>query len=251
MTWIMTATGRKIDFINPDIEQISIDDIVTSLSRNHRFGGFSPLKIAQHIIEVVELMVRKAREDNPDITEEEIAEIVLVGLLHDFPEYVVGDCPTPFKQLLAPLFQNAESALLSAMLNKWSLNRSYNHFDALLKWADKVAVQQEAIRYRLDGNKVDDFGNDIPVPRVWVPDDVEVFLKSDILTEEGAGFHLGNYFMKAMLVSGRGDMLSGQIYQALKKVADSAGYSLLDFLNGPVRRASIGTVFLDGTEAYV
>lgn len=251
MTWIMTATGRRIDFINPDPLQISIDDVIVSLSRNHRFGGFSPFKIGQHIIEVVELMVRKALEENPNLTEAQIAEIVLVGLLHDFPEYVVGDCPTPFKRLLAPLFDNAESAILLAMLGKWQAGAAYAKHGTLLKWADNEAVQQEAVRFRLDGFFVDDNGEERVVPRVWVPEDKVVTLASDILTEEAVAMFLLMYFLKAMVLSGRVNFIGGYAQNFLHKEAKHSNKTVEEWVREHRVTLTLESIFLDGWKAYI
>lgn len=251
MTWIMTATGRRIDFLNPDPQQISIDDVVTSLSRNHRFGGFSPIKIGHHILEVVELMVRKALEENPELTPAQIAEIVLVGLLHDFPEYVVGDCPTPFKRVLAPLFQQAEEAILAAMLGKWQLGAAYSRWQELLKWADGEAVQQEAVRFEMDGIFVDDLGEKHTVPRAWVPEDKEVTLVSHVMDEEYVAAFLGMYFTKAMVLSGRTALIGGTIATALHEFSAASEMTPEEYVSVKSPVLSVGTLFLDDYASYV
>lgn len=251
MTWIMTSTGRRIDFINPDPAQISVDDILTALSRNHRFGGHSPLKIAQHLIEVVELMIRKALEDNPNLSSVAIAEIVLVGLIHDFPEFAVGDCPTPFKNLLRPLFHKAEEVILDAMLTKWNLHAAYSNWADLLKWADGEAVQQEAIRHNLDGYFIDDAGEEHTVPRLWVPEDKEVTLVSDVMDEDFAHAFAGMYFFKAMVLSGRASIIGGFSQGLLENLATESQMTVEEYVTQSNRIASVGTIFLDGYEAYV
>lgn len=207
MTWIMTGTGRRIDFVNPDQSQFFMVDIGTSLSRNHRFGGHSPIKVGQHILEVMNLMLRDASFSS-DLTEVQRSEIALVGLLHDFPEFAICDVPTPLKRLLGDAYAEIEQRLLDAMLAKWNLAEAYERWGDLLHWADREAVQQEAARFKLDGLYVDEFGVETKVPNVWVPEDKDINLKSDILEEDDVYFGVRRAFAKHMVLSGRWDLLS-------------------------------------------
>lgn len=209
MTWIMTGTGRKIDFLNPDADQITLIDICIALSRNHRFGGHSPLKVAQHLLEVMTLMLDKALKENPQISVLELAEIALVALLHDFPEYAVGDIPTPLKRLLGTQFAEIEDRLLGVMLEKWNLTEAYEKHNALLKWADAVAVQEEAVRYKLDGWFMNDEYQMIEVPRCWVPADLVLTLRDEVWDEELLCSVLTMAFIRFMYVSGRADLIGG------------------------------------------
>lgn len=207
MTWIMTGTGRRIDFLSPDPAQIFMPDIACALSRNHRFGGHSPLKVGQHILEVMNLMLRDASYSSA-LTIEERSELALVGLLHDFPEFAICDVPTPLKKLLGDEYAAIEERLLNAMLQKWNLVDAYARWNELLHWADREAVQQEATRFGLDGLYVDDYGVETKVPNLWVPEDKEINLKSWVLEEQDVFVGVARAFTKHMVLSGRWGFLS-------------------------------------------
>lgn len=211
MSWIKTQSGKRIDFLQPDPEQISLMDIGVSLGRVHRFGGHSPLKVGQHVIEVMNLMLREAAEKEFTFSKVEMSEIALVGLLHDFPEYVIGDIPTPLKRLLAPMITEIESRLLDVMLVKWNLADAYTKWNGLLHWADRMAVQQEAVRYALDGLLVTETAEGFveeEIAREWVPEDVNVNLSPVTYEEEDVAAAVLRAFVRHMALSGREGLLS-------------------------------------------
>lgn len=219
MSWIKTSSGRKIDFLQPDPEQISIFDICLALSRNHRFAGHSPIKVAQHLLEVLNLMLRRAVEENPDISEKDLAEIALVALLHDFPEFAVTDCPTPLKRLLGPVYAEIEDRLLLCMQVKWNLVEAYAKWLSLLKWADQEAVEQEATRYQIDGHYIDEHRVSQKVPNEWVPEGKVVNLNTAVWPEEMVRDALGQMFIRYMVLSGRTHLLDQYLLDHLAVLA--------------------------------
>lgn len=211
MSWIKTHSGRRIDFLEPDVEQIHVMDISVSLGRIHRFGGHSPLKVGQHVIEVMNLMLRKAEEDQLTFSKIELSEIALVGLLHDFPEYVIGDIPTPLKRLLSPQIAEIESRLLDAMLVKWNLADAYTKWNGLLHWADRNAVQQEAHRFGLDGSFIEESEagfTDTKTDFEWVPGDIEITLSNLVYETRDVMEGVLRAFVRHMVLSGRTQLLS-------------------------------------------
>lgn len=211
MPWIKTATGRHINFINPDPDQIDIRDIVTALSRNHRFGGHSPLKIGQHILEVAALMIdHEVRAGR--VSPAHLAEVGLVGLIHDFPEYGVLDIPTPLKRLLGPAYAEIEDRLLYTMLLKWDLVTVYEQHKSLLKMYDHVAVEQEALRYRLDGwflPESEDIFKEaefVQTPLEWVTEQ-DIILNYEVWEQESVKIDLTITFGRFMKLSGREHLL--------------------------------------------
>jgi hypothetical protein len=242
MSWIMTSTGRRIDYLNPDPEQISIFDICTALSRNHRFGGHCPIKVAQHLLEVLNLMLRRATEENPEISEKDLAEIALVALLHDFPEYAVTDCPTPLKRLLGSAYAEIEDRLLVCMQVKWDLVEVYQRWTQLLKWADQEAVEQEAIRYKLDGYVMDQDLVRHKVPNVWVPEDKPINLNTAIWPEELVSNTLGQLFVRYMILSGRYELLEPHFHDKIEALVESTGVSVEQIAREPL---PLPSVFID------
>ena len=86
MTFIQTITGRKIDFTDPDPEQIHIFDIATGLARAPRFAGHTDVTwtVAAHSVFVADHCPQGMQFE---------------ALLHDATEAYMGDVPTPLKHL--------------------------------------------------------------------------------------------------------------------------------------------------------
>lgn len=87
MTRIATLSGRVIDFVSPDPDQIILDDIASGLARHARYTGQTvrPYTVAMHSLLVAALVEPAHR---------------LHALLHDAPEAYTGDAPSPFKEAM-------------------------------------------------------------------------------------------------------------------------------------------------------
>jgi uncharacterized protein len=87
MPWIQTVSGRKFDFLIPDVDSVYPFDVAWALSGINRFTGHTMpyYSVAQHCVRV-SYMVQK--------------EFALQGLLHDAAEAYIGDISTPLKQAL-------------------------------------------------------------------------------------------------------------------------------------------------------
>jgi hypothetical protein len=203
MTWIMTATGRRVDFLRPDVNEITLSDIGIAHSRISRFGGHSPLKIGQHDCEVATLMMMRATEQG--MSEKEIAEAGIVGLTHDFPEAYCCDVMTPLKRLLGTAYSDIEARLHDAIVKRFELEGLFEKYNDLLKWADFQAVTEEALRYNLDGKYVSEVtGESEDRPYLWVDPNTERYLTSDIWDdEEDRQYAVVMSFMRLMLAAGR------------------------------------------------
>lgn len=105
MNEILTFTGKYIDPFNPKIEDIDIEDIANSLSRQCRFGGH-----LRWFYTVAEHSLRVAKE-LPD-------ELKLTGLLHDAAEAYLLDIPRPVK-IRIPGYKEAEENLLKIIMQKF------------------------------------------------------------------------------------------------------------------------------------
>ena len=110
---INTASGRKINLLDPKPDQISIGDIARGLSYNSHFGGQTPqfFSIAQHCLLVCELMEEQFH--TPDL--------LMTGLLHDASEAYLGDMLKPLKVML-PNFREIEDRMMVVILEKYSLD---------------------------------------------------------------------------------------------------------------------------------
>ena len=86
-TAIYTHTGKWLDFADPQIDQICIEDIAWALSKEQRFANQGPeyhYSVARHSLFVASLVPKKHR---------------LVALLHEAPEAYMRDIPGPLKRL--------------------------------------------------------------------------------------------------------------------------------------------------------
>lgn len=87
--WIQTFTGRAFWPLDPDPEQIAIEDIAHALSLQNRYAGhtFFPYSVARHSLCVMRLLQMWGA---PELVQ-------LLGLLHDASEAYLTDIPAPLK----------------------------------------------------------------------------------------------------------------------------------------------------------
>jgi uncharacterized protein len=126
MSWILTASGRRFSYEQPDPDSICIEDIAAALSKTCRFAGH-PRKfysVAQHSVLVASLLP---------------TELQLEGLLHDAAEAYVVDLPSPLKALL-PEYHEIESRIDWLIKLKFKLRVVQ---PAQVKHADLVALATE------------------------------------------------------------------------------------------------------------
>lgn len=134
-------SGRRLDLLNPSPLDIEIEDIAHGLARVARWNGQTvgphAFSVAQHCL-LVERLVGDLR---PRIAR----PLRLAALLHDAPEYVVGDLISPFKAAVGIDYKDFEIRLLAAIHLRFGLPASLpKEASALIKKADTVAAFYEA-----------------------------------------------------------------------------------------------------------
>ncbi len=134
-------SGRRLDLIDPSPLDIEIDDIAHGLARVARWNGQTSgahiFSVAQHTLLVEAVM----RAHTPRIDE----ELRLAALLHDAPEYVIGDMISPFKAVLGGDYKAVELRLLSAIHIRFGLPPVLSaSITAQIKNADRGAAYLEA-----------------------------------------------------------------------------------------------------------
>ena len=140
--WQLMLSGRRLDLLNPQSEDIEAEDIALGLSRVARWNGQTKgpysFSVAQHSLLVESIFCAM----NPQARREER----LAALLHDAPEYVVGDMISPFKAVIGGDYTSVEKRLLAAIHNRFGLpadiSTSLTH---AIKQADGVAAYHEAV----------------------------------------------------------------------------------------------------------
>jgi uncharacterized protein len=115
--WQRMLSGRRLDLLNPTPEEIEIEDIAHGLARVARWNGQTlgdhALSVAQHALLVEDV----AGTLLPDAGQ----RWRLAALLHDAPEYVVGDLISPFKAAVGLDYKAFEIRLLSAIHQRFGL----------------------------------------------------------------------------------------------------------------------------------
>lgn len=134
-------SGRRLDLLNPSPLDIEIEDIAHGLARVARWNGQTTgnhaLSVAQHSL-LVERIVSEIKGDIADRWR-------LAALIHDAPEYVVGDLITPFKSAIGLDYRALEDRLLQAVHIRFGIPGELpKHVTALIKRADKIAAYLEA-----------------------------------------------------------------------------------------------------------
>jgi hypothetical protein len=134
-------SGRRLDLLDPSPLDIEIEDIAHGLARVARWNGQTKgahaFSVAQHCV----LVERLAAELKPLLSR----EARLMALLHDAPEYVVGDLISPFKAAVGIDYKDLELRLLTAIHLRFGLpGKAPPPLQTLFKKADILAAYYEA-----------------------------------------------------------------------------------------------------------
>ncbi len=140
--WQRMLSGRKLDILSPSPFDIEIEDIALGLSRVTRWNGQTtgkyPYSVAQHSVLVEELF----NTEYPDLDK----KWNLAALLHDAPEYVIGDLITPFKYALNNSYRFVEDNLMKAIYLRFGLPALLpRHIESKIKKIDKSLAWFEAV----------------------------------------------------------------------------------------------------------
>lgn len=134
-------SGRRLDLLDPSPLDIEIEDIAHGLARVARWNGQTrgdhAFSVAQHCV-LVEAIFRHCNKAASRASR-------LVALLHDAPEYVIGDMISPFKAALGVDYKAFEHRLMAAIHVRFGLPpKASQDLEALVKEADKMAAYLEA-----------------------------------------------------------------------------------------------------------
>jgi 5'-deoxynucleotidase YfbR-like HD superfamily hydrolase len=139
--WQRMLSGRRLDLLNPSPLDVEIEDIAHGLARVARWNGQTKgehaYSVAQHCVFVekiaVELKPRLSREAR------------LMALLHDAPEYVIGDLISPFKAAVGIDYKAFENRLAAAIHIRFGLPPKPSlELQGILKQAEIVSAFHEA-----------------------------------------------------------------------------------------------------------
>lgn len=141
--WQRMLSGRRLDLLDPSPLDVEIEDIAHGLARMARWNGQTKgdntYSVAQHAL----LVERLARRAAPDID----LRWRMAVLLHDAPEYVIGDMISPFKAVIGGDYKAVEARLLTAISLRFGLPPVWPEpLVKIVKAADRSAAYLEATR---------------------------------------------------------------------------------------------------------
>ena len=139
--WQRMLSGRRLDLIDPSPVDVEIADIAHGLARVARWNGQTQgpeiFSVAQHSLLVEALFA--AGEASPS------GGARLAALLHDAPEYVIGDMISPFKAAIGGHYKLIEARLKHAILIRFGLPpEPSDELNRRIKIADRASAYLEA-----------------------------------------------------------------------------------------------------------
>ncbi|MFN7051421.1 MAG: HD domain-containing protein [Gemmobacter sp.] len=140
--WQRMLTGRRLDLLDPTPMDIEIEDIAHGLAFVARWNGQTlgdwPYSVAEHSLLVEEIFARQ----NPGIA----SSWRLAALLHDAPEYVIGDMISPVKAAVGPSYGELDLRLTAAIHIRFGLPAVLPaQIKKAIKAADRISAWMEAV----------------------------------------------------------------------------------------------------------
>ena len=141
--WQRMLSGRRLDLLDPSPLDIEITDIAHGLAFVARWNGQTfgdwPYSVAEHSL-LVETIFQRC---NPGLS----ARWRLAALLHDAPEYVIGDMINPVKAAIGPGYARLDARLASAVHLRFGLPAQIPAtIKKEIKRADQISAWLEAIQ---------------------------------------------------------------------------------------------------------
>jgi 5'-deoxynucleotidase YfbR-like HD superfamily hydrolase len=134
-------SGRRLDLLDPTPVDIEIEDIAHGLAFVARWNGQThgdfAYSVAEHSLLVEEIFSRLYPKSN--------AAQRLTALLHDAPEYVIGDMISPVKAAVGPGYEDLDKRLTAAIHIRFGLRAAVPaRLKQQIKRADKISAWMEA-----------------------------------------------------------------------------------------------------------
>lgn len=141
--WQRMLSGRRLDLLDPSPLDVEIEDIAHGLARVARWNGQTHgehiFSVAQHTLLVEEIARRRCGAVD--------RRLGLALMLHDAPEYVIGDMISPFKAVMGGAYKAVEQRLLAAIHLRFGLPPTLpDETVRIVKNADRGAAFLEATR---------------------------------------------------------------------------------------------------------
>ena len=153
--WQRMLSGRRLDLLDPTAVDVEIEDIAHGLAFVARWNGQTkgdwPYSVAEHSLLVEKIFTNL----NPNID----AKWQLMALLHDAPEYVIGDMISPVKAAIGTGYEALDLRLTEAIHRRFGLpaqtpsliKKAIKAADVISAWLEAVQIagfsQDEANKY--------------------------------------------------------------------------------------------------------
>lgn len=141
--WQRMLSGRRLDLLDPSPFDVEIEDIAHGLAFVARWNGQTrgehPYSVAEHSLLVEEIfsMIVTGCE----------ARWRMAALLHDAPEYVIGDMISPVKAAVGPEYAALDARLARAVHIRFGLPADLPRLvKSQIKRADRISAWLEAVR---------------------------------------------------------------------------------------------------------
>ncbi|MEO1239954.1 MAG: HD family hydrolase [Pseudomonadota bacterium] len=141
--WQRMLSGRRLDLLDPTPMDIEVEDIAHGLAFVARWNGQTrgqyPYSVAEHSLLVESLLGR--------ISPELETKWRLAALLHDAPEYVIGDMISPVKDAVGRGYSELDDRLAAAIHLRFGLPAVLPAaIKKKIKQADRVSAWLEAVQ---------------------------------------------------------------------------------------------------------
>jgi hypothetical protein len=139
--WQRMLSGRRLDLLDPTPVDIELEDIAHGLAFVARWNGQTtgdwPYSVAEHSLLVERLVGRLEPGLGPKWR--------LAALLHDAPEYVIGDMISPVKAAVGPDYGALDTRLTAAIHIRFGLPAVLpKAIKTVIKRADTISAWLEA-----------------------------------------------------------------------------------------------------------
>ena len=139
--WQRMLSGRRLDLLDPAAIDIEVEDIAHGLAFLARWNGQTigefPYSVAEHSLLVEKIFRRLNPKSNP--------EQMLIALLHDAPEYVIGDMISPVKASVGLGYDELDKRLAAAIHIRFGLSAiTPKVLKKKIKKADRISAWLEA-----------------------------------------------------------------------------------------------------------
>lgn len=175
--WQRMLSGRRLDLLDPTPVDIEISDIAHGLAFVARWNGQTrgdwAYSVAEHSLLVEEIHRRAQPDCDP--------RWHLAALLHDAPEYVIGDMISPVKAALGQEYGEMDARLTAAIHLRFGLPAQLpKTVKAAIKSADRVSAWLEAVQ--IAGFSQAEADRLFPVPAEELLEGLEIRLRPPIET---------------------------------------------------------------------